>query len=668
MIDWLDTSLISPGGALAIPRMWAVMVLASALLAWVASRKRHSPLLWGGASFGAFVLISELVRSIIPRGGREFARGEKPSASYVLWSDPAFRSDFVLLVVALLLLVVVARLISVLRRYSLPTRVNAADETIPTRLAQWRASAVGSAVVLCFPLILWVWTALWLIFIADYTEIVLPALGFVVLAVLAGVLWAKLAGGWRNAALLALIAVSLAGQWRFNTTRPPTSMFESSGAVPVFMPLIPLVLGALVAATVQRTWPQRHVVALAWQLGLLSWGLALVGWLIKFMGYYDYQNSYAFDLGSVLEAPIRWLAALSEYYYRVIPREVAAGDNLAQMGRMEAGLAFLLGIIGWGAVAARVAWRLPVRAERRSLRSEVARLSFAHLSLQQRRYVLAFVLILPALALRTFTTFYPFLQTIILSVQKYNPAFPPRRYIALQNFERLSTDLVVRESLEFTILFVIVSTFFQVVLGLIIAHLLNANFRLRGVARTISLIPWAIPMVVAAIGFRWMFDDQFGMIPDLLRRVGYTEKWLVNPENARVAVTFVNIWKSTPFAALLLLAGLQGISQELYEAAKVDGANWFDALRFITVPMLLPIIVTISMFLLVWQLAVFDLPFAMTGGGPGFATTVVAQKVYYEINSLNFSYAAAISIALVIVVTVVGGLGIFTLRRVEVSA
>ncbi len=138
------------------------------------------------------------------------------------------------------------------------------------------------------------------------------------------------------------------------------------------------------------------------------------------------------------------------------------------------------------AVAVHVVWQLPRRMVQSSLLDEVIRLSRVRLSLQQRRYVLAFVLILPALALRTFTTFYPFLQTIILSVQKYNPAFPPRRYIALTNFERLSTDLVVRESLEFTILFVIVSTFFQVLLGLIIAHLLNANFRLRGLARTIS--------------------------------------------------------------------------------------------------------------------------------------------------------------------------------------
>ena len=89
----------------------------------------------------------------------------------------------------------------------------------------------------------------------------------------------------------------------------------------------------------------------------------------------------------------------------------------------------------------------------------------------------------------------------------------------------------------------------------------------------------------------------------------------------------VNIWKSTPFAALLLLAGLQGVSLDLYEAAKVDGANWFEQLRFITVPMLMPIIVTTSMFLLVWQLAVFDLPLAMTGGGAGFSATVIAQEI-----------------------------------------
>jgi multiple sugar transport system permease protein len=259
-------------------------------------------------------------------------------------------------------------------------------------------------------------------------------------------------------------------------------------------------------------------------------------------------------------------------------------------------------------------------------------------------------------------------QTALYSLQRYNPAFPPQEFIGMGNFVRLANDPVVRASLLFTVLFVFVSTFFQIVLGLALAHLLNAPFRLRGLSRTISLIPWAMPMVVAALGFRWMFDDQFGMIPDLLRRfLGLNIPWLINPQNAQIAVIAVNIWKSTPFVALVLLAGLQGIGRDLYEAARVDGANWFTSLRYITIPMLLPIIVTTSMFMLVWQLAVFDLPFAMTGGGPGFSTTVLAQKIYLEMNALNFGFAAAISMVLVLIVVIIGVIGLALFRRFEVS-
>ncbi len=291
---------------------------------------------------------------------------------------------------------------------------------------------------------------------------------------------------------------------------------------------------------------------------------------------------------------------------------------------------------------------------------------FGRLTLQQRFYVAAVLLLLPAVALRTFTTLYPFIQTALYSLQKYNPAFPPQQYVGLGNFQRLAADPVVQASVGFTVAFVVISTFFQLSLGLALAHLLNAPFRLRGLARAISLIPWAMPMVVAAIGFRWMFDDQFGMIPDMLRRVGLEARWLIDPRNAQLAVILVNIWKSTPFVALVLLAGLQGIGRDLYEAATVDGANRWQSLRFITIPMLMPIIVTISMFMLVWQLAVFDLPYAMTGGGPGYATTVLAQKIYQEMNSLNYGYAASLSMVLVGIVAVIGIAGLFLFRRYEV--
>lgn len=292
---------------------------------------------------------------------------------------------------------------------------------------------------------------------------------------------------------------------------------------------------------------------------------------------------------------------------------------------------------------------------------------FAGLTLRQRFYVIAILLLLPAVALRVFSSFYPFIQTLYLSTYKYNPAYPPQQFVGLGNFQRIANDPVVQASISFTLLFVVVSTFFQVTLGLAVAHLLNAPFRLRGLARTLTLIPWAIPMVIAALGFRWMFDDQFGMIPDLLRRVGIEMRWLIDPHNARVAIIAVNIWKSTPFVALVLLAGLQGISRDLYESARVDGANWRHVLRFITIPMLMPIIITIGMFMLVWQLAVFDLPFLMTGGGPGFSTTVMAQKIYLETNSLNYGYAASIGVVMVLIVAIVGGIGLWLFRRFDVS-
>ncbi|MBK8019948.1 MAG: sugar ABC transporter permease [Chloroflexi bacterium] len=295
---------------------------------------------------------------------------------------------------------------------------------------------------------------------------------------------------------------------------------------------------------------------------------------------------------------------------------------------------------------------------------------FARMTLRQRFYVIAILLLLPAVAMRMFTAFYPFLQTAYLSLHKYNPAFDHNGpvFVGLNNFQRMSNDPVVLASISFTLVFVLGATFLQLTFGLAVAHLLNASFKLRYLSRALVLIPWAIPMAVAALGFRWMFDDQFGIIPDLLRTFLGTEiRWLIDPYNSKLAVVSVAVWKSTPFVALVLLAGLQGIGRDLYEAARVDGASSWTCLRFITIPMLLPILITTGMFMVVWQLAVFDLPFLMTGGGPGYATTVIAQKIYLESNSLNYGYAASISMVLVGIVAVVGAVGLYLFRRFDVS-
>lgn len=286
----------------------------------------------------------------------------------------------------------------------------------------------------------------------------------------------------------------------------------------------------------------------------------------------------------------------------------------------------------------------------------------------RRRYLAAFLLLLPALGLRLFTIVYPFFQTIYLSFTNYNPMFPPLKFIGLANYKRITMDIGVRSSVSFTIEFVLFSTILQLIFGILIATLLNSAIRGRGVLRAVNLIPWAIPMVVVAIGFRWMFDKDYGIISDLVGRLtGFHISWLNTFWGARVAVITTNVWKSTPFLALVFLASLQGVPQELYESARVDGASRIQMFRSITIPLILPQVITMGLFMLVWQLASFDLVYTMTGGGPGFATQVLSYNIYQAaFGGLNFGYASAISMILFVLVFVMGGLGLLIYRKVEV--
>jgi len=305
-----------------------------------------------------------------------------------------------------------------------------------------------------------------------------------------------------------------------------------------------------------------------------------------------------------------------------------------------------------------------------SIPAPVSRVVRFRLTQRARRGMLIVgLLLLPAVALRLFTAVYPFLNTIWLSFHDWNPAFPPQRFAGLKNFQALARDIAVISSVDFTILFVALSTILQIVLGLIIALILNRIFPGRGLVRAVNLIPWAIPMVVAAIGFRWMYDVQYGIINDLLyRTIGVKVPWLVDFWGARAAVIATNTWKSAPFVGLVLLAALQGVPQDLYEAGKVDGTNRISAFFYITLPLIMPQIVTIGLFMVVWQLAAFDLIFVMTGGGPGFATQVLAYRIYQvAFTALNFGYASAISMVLFVVVGIASIIGLLLFRKVEVS-
>lgn len=288
---------------------------------------------------------------------------------------------------------------------------------------------------------------------------------------------------------------------------------------------------------------------------------------------------------------------------------------------------------------------------------------------KHRRYLLFAVLVAPAFVLRLSTAGYPILQSILLSFTNFSILKGTNEFVGLQNYVNMRTDYGVLGALNFTIIYVVATTVLDLVVGMLIALLLNAAFRGRAFVRTINLIPWAIPTIVAGYAFRWLLDDQFGLIPywfNLLfdsRLVVFISPW-----GARVAVILVQVWKDAPFIAIVLLAGLQGVPQDLYEAAKVDGANAIRRFWRITVPLVMPLLITMGLFRIVWSLATFDLVYGLTFGGPGVATSVLALRVFQEgILFFKFGFASAISVILLLFVGLIGVVGLWLFRRTDVA-
>jgi len=287
----------------------------------------------------------------------------------------------------------------------------------------------------------------------------------------------------------------------------------------------------------------------------------------------------------------------------------------------------------------------------------------------RRRYVLFILLVTPAFLLRLTTAAYPILQTIFLSFTNLNLLKNTNAFVGLQNYPAVASDYGVQSALSFTLLLVVGSTALDLVVGMLVALLLNATFRGTGFARTINLIPWAIPTIVAGYAFRWLLDDQFGLIPYWVNLInGARLVIFISPVLAKVTVILVHVWKDAPFMAFVFLAGLQGVPIDLYEAAKVDGANAWHRFWRITLPLVMPLAITMGLFRLVWSLGSFDLVYGLTQGGPGVATSVLALQVFREgIMFFKFGFASAISVLLLIVVAIVGVIGLWLFRKAEVA-
>jgi multiple sugar transport system permease protein len=290
------------------------------------------------------------------------------------------------------------------------------------------------------------------------------------------------------------------------------------------------------------------------------------------------------------------------------------------------------------------------------------------LSPAQRRVFTFLLLVAPVVILRLSTTAYPVVRTAELSLTNSSLLSGTAEFVGLENFRAMRTDFGIVSAVRFTIAFVVGSTLLQLVVGLLVALLLNARFRGRGFVRSINLIPWAIPTIVAAYAFGWLLDDQFGLIPHWVNLLtGERIAPLASALSAQVWLILVNVWKNAPFMAVVFLAGLQGVPEELYEAAKVDGATAWQRFWAITLPLITPLLIAQGMFFVVWQLAAFDLIYGLTNGGPGVATTTLSLRIFQEgLLFFEYGFASAVSMVLMALVAVIGLLGLIWYRRREV--
>ncbi|MBI3270030.1 MAG: sugar ABC transporter permease [Planctomycetes bacterium] len=198
-----------------------------------------------------------------------------------------------------------------------------------------------------------------------------------------------------------------------------------------------------------------------------------------------------------------------------------------------------------------------------------------------------------------------------------------------------------------TLSFAGASVVLELGLGLAFALLLHRTFRLRGPVRAAALVPWALPTAVMAMSWRWIFNDTYGLANDLAVRLGVLERgiaWLGRPGTAFAAIVVADVWKTTPFVTLLLLAGLQSIPEDLYEALSLDGAGPILRFRMVTLPLLRPALALAVAFRLIQALGAFDLVWVLTGGGPADATRTIALYIYdQQFRYLDSGYAAALT-------------------------
>jgi len=290
----------------------------------------------------------------------------------------------------------------------------------------------------------------------------------------------------------------------------------------------------------------------------------------------------------------------------------------------------------------------------------------ARVFLHVRRYLVPYMLILPSLVFLASVEFYP-LWIGLQEAFKYHNRVQPwaTQFVGLNNFKAALQDHNVRMALRTSYIMVGGIVCGSYLLGLIAGVLLNQHIRLRGVYRSIILIPWIIPPVVSFISWQWMLNDQSGIINQVLIRFGLVDKydpivWLGDSRLALISLIVVGTWSRFPFLMITVLAALSAIPDDITEAAELDGAGTMQRFRDITFPLILPVSIIATLLQAIWTFNDFSLAFVLTGGGPANATTPLILLAYREaFQRYNIGYGTSLAvISMVLMLT----LGAFYLR------
>ncbi len=267
--------------------------------------------------------------------------------------------------------------------------------------------------------------------------------------------------------------------------------------------------------------------------------------------------------------------------------------------------------------------------------------------------MLPLMFLLPSLTLILFIYVYPLITGVMYSLQD-GTLIKPGQFVGIQNYLKVfqSPDFV--SALRFSLLFAIFSVSGSYVIGLGFALLLNQDVPGRGFFRVALLLPWIIPSIVSIVSWRWMIADQFGLVNRMLGLVHIGPIFFLSSENwAIFSVIMVKVWRSFPFMMLSILAALQAISVELYEAAAIDGANRWQSFRYITMPHLKNLSIVLWILMTIWSVNDFDTPWLLTQGGPSRATEnliVLAYRTTFGSNDVGIGSAIAFVTMIILMV------------------